>query len=167
MLVWWKLLHTNTPTDCDASIYWYLSEVCRKECLNSVSAGHYRYICMMKITTHLYTQWLMSFLNIGIPGLLLNTNNALSRQLPLMRRLIFAYWCWMTSYHVSVLYDNSIEMGGLNNGAQCYKCGLQPSPGVCKLCIDWTATRFTVLENKLVDNPLTGLFSRCLCMPVW
>ena len=37
--------------------------------------------------------------------------NAVSLQLPLVCSLIFAYRCWVTSYHVSILYDNSIGIG--------------------------------------------------------
>ena len=36
----------------------------------------------------------------------------------------FVYWCLMTSYHVSVLYDTSRGIGCSNNGAQFKKCGL-------------------------------------------
>ena len=46
-------------------------------------------------------------------------------QLPLMRSLIFAYWFWMTSYHVSVSYNTSIGVGCPKNGVQFDKCRLQ------------------------------------------
>ena len=52
---------------------------------------------MYSALTH--TLYLVNFAHI---------KNALSRQLPLMRSLIYVYWSWITSYHVSVLYSNSI-----------------------------------------------------------
>ena len=47
----------------------------------------------------------------------------------------------MTSYHVRVLYNTSIEIECPNDGVQFNKCVLDP--GVCKVCIDSTAAIFT------------------------
>ena len=47
--------------------------------------------------------------------------------MPLMYSLIhvFTNRCGKTSYHVCMLYDTSIGIGGPNNGAQFDKYGLQ------------------------------------------
>ena len=52
-------------------------------------------------------------------------NNALGRQLSLVRSLIIAYWFWIISYHVSILYNTSIGIRCPNNGAQFNACRLQ------------------------------------------
>ena len=73
--------------------------------------------CVIYGCYRLNTVMLCQFLHLWI--------NALGRQLPLKYSLIFVHRFWMTSYHVSVLYDSTIGIEFPNNGGQFHKCVLQ------------------------------------------